>query len=290
MMETLLLLACITAATQDRTDPTRSVVYKTIGDVELKMYLFEPAGREAGDRRPAIVFFHGGGWRGGHPKQFFPQAAYLASRGMVAMSAEYRLTAKHGTTPVECVKDAKSAIRWARAHARELGIDTERIAAGGGSAGGHLAAATGTLEGFVEKGEDASIRARPDAMALFNPAAVLATVEGRYEISREFAARLRDRMGTDPKRLSPAHHVRKGVPPTVIFHGTADTTVPFKTAEVFRDLVKEAGTRCDLVAAKGAGHGYFNRGRHYLETTRELDRFLVSLGWLEGEPTLKSPE
>ena len=76
----------------------------------------------------AIVFFFGGGWVGGTPKQFFPHCTYLASRGMVAISAEYRVKDRHGVTPLECVLDGKSAVRWVRAHASELGIDPTLIA------------------------------------------------------------------------------------------------------------------------------------------------------------------
>jgi len=93
------------------------VVYKTVGDVELKLHIFEPPDRQSKEPVPAIVFFFGGGWTGGTPTQFYHQSDYLASRGMMAISAEYRIKSKHGTTPFECVADGKSAIRWVRANA-----------------------------------------------------------------------------------------------------------------------------------------------------------------------------
>ncbi len=99
----------------------RSEVYKTIGDVALQMYIFEPAGHKAADRRPAVVFFFGGGWKGGTPKQFEHQCRYLASRGMVAMTADYRVSSRHGTKAVQCVTDGKSAVRWVRENAKRLG-------------------------------------------------------------------------------------------------------------------------------------------------------------------------
>ena len=119
-----------------------SEVYKTIGDVKLKMHIFYPEDHKPTDKRPAIVFFYGGGWKGGSVGQFGNQSRYLASRGMVAMCAEYRTQNRHKTTPFECVIDGKSAVRWARKNAARLGIDPGKIAAGGGSAGGHVAAAT----------------------------------------------------------------------------------------------------------------------------------------------------
>ena len=84
----LSLAVATECSTAGRPQPTRSVVYKTVGDVSLALHLFEPEGHKATDKRPAIVFFFGGGWNGGTPSQFYPHCAYLASRGMVAVAAE----------------------------------------------------------------------------------------------------------------------------------------------------------------------------------------------------------
>ncbi|MCE2862122.1 MAG: hypothetical protein RIR76_935 [Verrucomicrobiota bacterium] len=262
----------------------RTEVYKTVGDVKLTLSIFEPAsGPKSG--RPAIVFFFGGGWSSGSPAQFEQQCRHLAERGMVAITADYRVASRHQVKPVACVADAKSAMRWVRANATRLGIDPRRIAAGGGSAGGHLAAATATLPGLDEPGEDTRVSAVPDAAVLFNPALVLAPMEG---LALEgFGTRVpEERLGTKPENLSPAHHVKRGAPPTIIFHGTADTTVPFATAEAFARVMKAAGNRCELVAYDGQPHGFFNFGRQggkYPETLAATDAFLVSLGWLPAK-------
>ena len=188
--------------------------------------------------------------------------------------------------------DAKSAIRWVRTHAARLGIDPNRIAAGGGSAGGHLAAATGTLPTLDAPNEDKTISSVPNALVLFNPALVLDELPG---LNLEgFGTRVpEERMGTAPKNLSPAHHVKKGTPPAIIFHGKADTTVPYATAEAFARVMKAAGNRCDLVGFEGEPHGFFNFNRgdnsNYHATLVATDRFLASLGWLQGEPTLVKP-
>lgn len=116
--------------------PDKSVIYKTVDGVDLKLHLFYPSDSNRSDKMPAIIFFFGGGWNGGSPSQFYPHCKYFASRGMVAMSAEYRVKSVHGTSPRECVKDGKSAIRWIRQHAAQFGIDPNAIVAGGGSAGG----------------------------------------------------------------------------------------------------------------------------------------------------------
>jgi acetyl esterase/lipase len=207
---------------------------------------------------------------------------------MVAMTADYRVSSRHGVKAVSCVADAKSAIRWVRANAERLGVDPQRVVASGGSAGGHLAACTGTIAKYDESSEDAAISSRPDAMILFNPAVVLAPVEGELPLGDPDT--IRQRTGVEPKELSPYHHVAADQPPTLIIHGEADDTVPYKSVERFTAEMTAAGNRCELAAYEGAGHGFFNFGRsdnrHFRETTARADRFLASVGYLEGEPTV----
>jgi acetyl esterase len=264
-------------------------VYKKVGETELKLYVFNPPGLKAADKRPAIVFFFGGGWTNGSPTQFAEHCRYLASRGMVAMTAEYRVKSRNESTVEQSTADAKSAIRFVRSHAMELGIDPKRIAAGGGSAGGHLAACTGTLDGADEPGEDTKVSAVPNAMVLFNPALVLPS---RKELQAKGDARnLSSRFAGDPQALSPADHVRSGQPPAIVFHGKDDTTVAIDTAEKFRDNALKAGNRCELVAYEGETHGFFNWNRKgkakFADTLEKTDEFLASLGWLEGKPAVR---
>ena len=266
-------------------------VYKTIGDVKLNMYVFTPQGHQATDKAAAIVFFFGGGWQGGTPMQFHEQCKYLASRGMVAMAADYRVASRHGTKAVKCVSDGKSAVRWIRANAKRLGVDPQRIAAGGGSAGGHVAACTGTVSGLEETGEDTTVSSVPNVMVLFNPALVLAPVGAELPFAEDKLKGLQQRMGVEPARISPYHHVKQGAPPTIVFHGTGDRTVPFRTARLFEQAMAKAGNRCELVAFDGKPHGFFNYGRgdnsDYVKTTRLADEFLAEHGFLQGEPTVK---
>ena len=265
--------------------------YKKIEDVQLKIYIFAPEDEQRNEKRAAIVFFFGGGWRSGSPAQFYHQSRYLASRGMVAMAADYRVASRHDVKAVQCVEDAKSAVRWVRANAERLGVDADRIVAAGGSAGGHIAACTGVLTSFDAEQEDASVSSVPNALALFNPALVLAPVDSKAPLDERRVGNLRERMGVDPQNLSPYHHVRKDLPPTIVFHGTEDPTVRFWTAEAFAGAMKKAGNRCELKAYDGKQHGFFNYGRDgneaYVQTMRQLDEFLVSLGYLKGKPTIK---
>jgi acetyl esterase/lipase len=240
--------------------PDRLIAYKTVDGLELKLHAFEPTSLKASDRRPAIIFFFGGGWSSGDPRQFYAQARALADLGMVAFSADYRVKSRHQTTPFEAVQDARSAIRWVREHAATLGVDPDRIVAAGGSAGGHLAACTAVIASPSDAGENAKISSVPNALVLFNP--VLDTTERGYG-AKNFKAE-------QQTTLSPCHHVRKGFGPTIIFHGTADTTVPFENAERFTRLMTAAGNLCVLVPFEGKGHGFFN-GKLLRPASDEVD-------------------
>ena len=274
----LLGLSAAVGSTQDREfKPDKEIVYKSFDKDPLELNVFLPDGWKASDTRPAIVFFFGGGWRGGTPTQFFPHGRYLASRGMVAVSAQYRTSGSHGTSPIECVADGKSAVRWMRQHADELGIDPDRIASGGGSAGGHVAATTGVIKGLDEKGEDTAVSSKPNAMVLFNPVTDTTRIE---------------RLGERALKISPLQSVAKDDPPTLILHGKADTTVPYATAETFCKAMEAAGNRCELVGYEGRPHGFFNYTRSriaYTNTVWHMDRFLESLGYLEGKPAVGKP-
>jgi acetyl esterase len=252
--------------------PSRSIVYKHAIGAELRLHVFDPGDATGGKSRPAIVFFFGGGWLNGQPDQFFSHCQALAGRRMVAMSAEYRTHSTHGVTPRECVQDARSCLRWIRSHADEMGIDPCRLAAGGGSAGGHLAASTALSESFDEKGEDLSIPCRPDALVLFNP--VLDNGPDGYG---------HDRVRNEFPRISPAHNVSAGWPPTLVMVGTADETVPVSTMEGFRNDMRRHKNHCDLVLYPGATHGFFNYNlpdnTAYYETMKRMESFLQESGF-----------
>jgi acetyl esterase/lipase len=140
-------------------------VYKSIDGIDLRSHVFAPAETKVAPRA-AIVFFFGGGWIGGTVQQFVPQAKHFAQRGMVAIVADYRVAQRHNTTPFAAMADAKSAIRWVRSRAKELGLDPARIAAAGGSSGGHIAAGAAVFDAHDERSEDARVSSKPDALIL----------------------------------------------------------------------------------------------------------------------------
>ena len=262
-------------------------VYKTVVDVSLPLHIFYPEGYKSGQSLPAIVFFFGGGWRNGSPAQFEKHCTYLASRGMVAITAEDRVWGRHKTKAIACFQDAKSAMRYVRSNAKRLGIDPNRIAAGGGSAGGHLAGALGTIGGLDDPADDLSVSAAPNALCLFNPALILASIPDAFPLPDG----LEERFGVSPTAFSPYHNIGSNQPPAIIFHGDADTTIHHKSVELFTEKYKSLGNRCELVTYQGQGHGFFNFGRGdnamFIATLTEMDAFLRSLHYLKGEPTVK---
>lgn len=251
--------------------PTRTVVYKKAGDRELELHIFDPAGHKAGDSRACFITIHGGGWTGGNPQRMYPFAAHYQKLGLVAISVQYRLhSAKTGVSVFDCVKDARSAVRYVRQHAGELGVDPTKIIVSGGSAGGHLAAATALFDAVNEDGEDTSVSAMPAALVLLFPV---------IDCSKEGYGQAK--IGERWKELSPVDQVRPGLPPTITFHGTGDTVTPFAGAKAFHEAMLKAGNTSELVVNEGGVHGYLMRDKALLDDTFvRSDAFLTRLNLL----------
>jgi len=255
----------------------KTMTYKTIGDRELKIHIHYPPGWKASDTRPAIIFFFGGGWTSGTVGQFEPQAEYFAGRGLVAARADYRVKSRDGVTPDKCVEDARSAVRWMRRNAKELGIDPQKLIASGGSAGGHLAACMMIRNSVEAAGDDLSISTIPQAMVLFNPVLnfdheqMIGRINGDKQLAR---------------KISPTLHLDKNSPPALILFGTADRLKVF--GDEYWQKAEALGVRADKYLAEGQGHGFFNRSPWTERTLIAADKFLASLGFLKGEPTIQS--
>ncbi|MGB2300106.1 MAG: alpha/beta hydrolase [Flavobacteriaceae bacterium] len=278
IFSSILFLSGVAHASPEIID-SNAVVYKTLDGVTLKLHVYNPTNFDTQTMHNAIIFFHGGGWNNGSHKAFKRQSMYFASRGMVAISAEYRLKNTHGTTPYDAVEDAKSAIRYVRANAHKFKINPNTITAGGGSAGGHLAASCGLLKMWDNSAEDLTVSSKPNALVLLNP--VLDLGPDHYAHKR---------FGKDFKLISPMQNISKNAPPTLILVGTEDRILPVPTVKKYQSIMESFDNRCDVVLYQDQGHAFFAKPpiKYFVETTDEIDRFLVSLGLLDGQSTIKN--
>ena len=248
------------------------LLYKKTNQGELNLLLYKPSEFDIKKKYTCIVFFHGGGWNNGTPEQFQRQSRYFASRGMVAISVEYRIRNVHGTSPIQAMEDAKSAIRFIRSNAKLFSINPNKIAVAGGSAGGHLAAVVGNIDLFDNSNEDQTISSKANLLILYNPVLHFGRKWGWID---------------NPSNASPYDNISKGAPPTIILTGTKDKIVPVELIESYKKRMESIGSRCDLILYEGAEHAFFNRGQDFIDTLYESDIFLKSLGYIDGEPTIK---
>jgi acetyl esterase len=262
-------------------------VYKNVTGRDLRLFILNPPDWKPADRRPAIVFFHGGGWEigKGAPQAFNAQSQYFVTRGVVCVLVEYRLIADNRKeAPLGACQDAKSAMRWVRGHAAELGVHPDRIASAGGSAGGQLAAFVGMVEGMDDPRDDVTISCRANAMLLYNPALLHGqprTDDPKPAVTSELAKTY--------ATISPFANVTSDDPPGIIAVGTEDNVLPVPIVKSFQEKCRAAGVRMDAVIYPGEGHSFFGLQRshdRFFDTTSEMDKFLGSLGWLQGPPTL----
>lgn len=249
--------------------PTCAVVYKKGDGFQRELRVFEPREHKAADRRPCFLAIHGGGWVAGTPDVMYCVASHFAERGWVGISMQYRIAKpERGTTVFDAVRDARSAVRYLRAHAAELGINPAKIVVGGRSAGGHLAAATALFDGVDEPGEDTSVSCVPAAVICYS--AVLDTSEQGYG---------RDTIGERWQELSPLHHVRPGLPPMLVMHGQRDTIAPTAGAQAFNEAMVKAGNRCELILNLKGSHSYMMRTQPLFdEAMRQTADFLTKCG------------
>jgi len=257
-------------------------IYKTRGLTRLKLYVYQTSHREFDKKLPAIILFHGGGLKERHIWEFEPQSKYLVEKGMVAVLASYTVK-RNGITNFKSIADAKSAIRWIREHADELGIDENHIAAGGGSAGGYLAAGAALIKDFDEKNEDLGKSSIPNALVLFNPRLDLFAPQ----IPPLTKKHIRYLNGRAVEEISPFHNIYKGAPPTIIFQGTADKNVSIQEPQQFCEKMKNYGNTCEVVLYEGREHGFFHyfsgNNPDFLSTMENTVKFLSKLGYISKD-------
>ncbi|WP_127582507.1 alpha/beta hydrolase [Paenibacillus koleovorans] len=279
--------------------PYETIVYKEVAGRRLRLLICRPEDWDAADRRPAIVWIHGGGWRGGQPEMLLRHCRLFAARGAVTLSVEYRLmplegqAAEPGQAPgVEtCMEDCRSAMRYIRRHAAELGIDPQRIAVVGDSAGGHLAASLATTDRYDAPGEDTSVSAMANAVVNCNGIvdftgrwkAVVPIVDAGMTAGDEVRAWVMRH--EHAKALSPLDQVRAGQPPMLIMHGLLDTIVIPEDAVRFYEAYTAAGNEAELVLYPHLAHAfvlfdYKTAEQEVLKVIERIDSFLTRYDYL----------
>ncbi len=255
----------------------KKVLYKQTTDAlggaaRLYLHVFDPPDWKASDKRAAVLIFHGGAWNHGSPEAHVQDARYWASRGLVGITGQYRVGQREGMGPPECVADAKSAVRYLRAHAAELGIDPAKIVVGGESAGAHIAACAGTLPAYNDPRDDLSVSCVPDALLLYFPFKMITTRGNRKD------------------DMSPLHFVGPATPPTLFIGGEDDGIAPAEHGAEWGEKMK---------AGKHLFRYFIYRKTHHPSGTpdimkpgvpndifRQSDLFLAALGFVQGAPTV----
>jgi len=259
---------------------TKEFTYKRTPQGELRVYFAMPPDWSPGDRRPAVVFFYGGGWSGGNVFSFDEQSEYFAKCGVVAGMADYRVRTRHGVTPDKCVEDARSLVRWVRANGKTLGVDPNRVIAGGGSAGGHIAACTALLDAPDSDTDDLRVSCIPNGLILCYPVASLVDDTRADGFKQVLGSEMAD-------KLSPARHVTKSWPPTVLFFGNTDRLLA--NGILLHNKAREADVPCELYLAAGQGHGFVNMAPwNYVSAKRAAD-FFMRAGVLDKAPLPAAP-
>jgi acetyl esterase/lipase len=252
-------------------------IYKQSAGKPRQMEIYFPPNHDPAKAKvPGIILFHGGSWTGGNLGQFRIACAYFASRGLVCATAEYQMLSKADAAKLPpgetrkrvCVTDAKSAIRWFKQHATELGLDPHRIITGGGSAGGHISALATMNPGINDPADPTDIDTSVVAYLWFNPA---------------FATN--DHL--DPE-IDILRHLKADLPPAIAFFGDRDGWK--KGWDAAHAKWKSLGTQTiHLQIATGQTHGFFNSAPWQTTTLIAADKFLNQQGLLTGPPTKTPP-
>lgn len=262
--------------TEGQIDVISNIIYSQVtlrnANRPLKMTLLVPRTQEA---KPAIVYYPGGGFTSANHEKFIEMRMALAKAGFVVAAAEYRTVPDRYPA---LINDAKAAVRYLRAHARKFGIDPQRIGVIGDSAGGYVAQMMGTTNGekqfdtgdFTEVSSDVQA-----AVTIYGISNLMNIGEGYPEAIQEvhkspavtkallihgpaFADFAGESILSDPQKAleaSPIGHIKQGMPPFLIMHGSADKLVsPIQSEQLYRALT-EKGNQADYIEVEGAGHG-----------------------------------
>ena len=268
-----LSLACLLAFTAFAQAPQgvtteKDVIYGNSDGVDLKMDIVKPA--PGPGPVPAVVCIHGGAWQVGSKNDYGLIAGLVASHGFVAAAVEYRLAPKH-KWPAQ-IEVVKCAVRYLRAHAKELNSLPDKIGAVGDSAGGHLSLLLGLMDpkdGLEGKGGNLEQSSKVQAVVnLYGPtdlrlwhATPEAEAMAKKDMGKGFEDMMVDLLGTSDRKapvmaqMSPVMYISAGDAPILTFHGNKDIVVPVEQGKLLHAALEKAGLTQKLVIVEDAGHG-----------------------------------
>jgi len=239
------------------------VVFGKGGDMDLKLDIYRPPAGVT-PKRMATIHFHGGGFTGGNKESLVDRVKPFAALGYVAIAAQYRLAGQAGYPAL--VHDAKAAIRWVRANAGKLGIEPARIGVVGYSAGGYHAlftAGTGDRPEFEGSGGNAGVSTKVAVCLAYYPAT---NVPGNMLPAGSDAA--------VQKAANATTYIVAGYPPTVIFHGMKDTTIPIESSKRLVQQFQDAQVPVEFHAFEGVPH-VFDSNPEFAVLAAQLADFFI---------------
>ena len=242
------------------------ITYKTVADRKLDLVLFLPK-TESAQKRPVMLYTHGGGWSGGNVNNIVKPAFQgtlrkLLDEGVVCAAVQYRLT-KGETTAVECVQDCKDAARFLVKNADKWNLDPDRLGVWGGSAGGHLALMTALAPDNLFPGNEDLRTVTPKFRCVVAYFPLTSFVREDLLQGSNFGApdKLIPMLGglakdrpELAKKLSPVTYISAEMPPVLLIHGNRDTTLPLSQSEFFREESRKVSKAVSLLVVEGAGH------------------------------------
>src|SRR5215831_18203348 len=230
---------------QSKVTVEKDVTFGKGGDMDLKLDIYRPpAGVTA--KQMATIHFHGGGFTGGNKDSLAERIKPFAARGYVAIAAQYRLAGQAGFPAL--IHDAKAAIRWVRANAKTLGIEPQRIGVVGYSAGGYHAlftAGTGNRAEFEGTGGNAGVSSQVAACLAYYPATNIPA--SMLPAGSDAAA---------GRAAAATTYIASGFPPTAIFHGMKDTTIPIESSQRLVQQFREVNVPVEFHAFEGVPHAF----------------------------------
>jgi acetyl esterase len=279
----LVILSANTFA-QDTPVIHKKEIYKSVDGISLTADVFYTGETLQILNKPAIAFFHGGGWAYGSPDEFHNACRRYAQKGFVTFSFQYRLSITgDGNVPnpditlVECVKDARSAMRWVRENAGSFGIDPDKIIAAGQSAGGQLALSTAMFDKINEASDNLDVSPVPNALLLYS---------SNVNTMEAWADWLMGERRKEIWSVSPYHNLKPGLPPAIAFHGTKDCMVPIYIINLFKEETTRLGNYYELITYEGRPHYLAEDNNKYAtyfdeEILERTDTFLEKFGFMD---------